>query len=297
MALQPNRFGLGEAVVGFAASFVVAEVAVSVFGAATHHLSHPGTFGADVTSLLALWSCWIAAALYASAAWRRSLRHQSPPAGRPPTPEPLATAPPADTALAPALLPAPGGAIRGRIARGGAPAAIATAAARLREDYGLVLRPWPDIPLGIAVGVASQYVLVPILELPLLPFVPHLYHRLGSPAHQLTAGASGASLALLGVLVCVGSPVVEELFFRGLLLRAIAGRLPGLRPDLRAVLSVLIVSVVFGLAHFEALQLIGLIGFGAVLGTLAWRTGRLGPGIVAHAAFNTVTIVALALAR
>jgi membrane protease YdiL (CAAX protease family) len=52
-------------------------------------------------------------------------------------------------------------------------------------------------------------------------------------------------------------------------------------------------AVCFGLAHFEALQLIGLVGFGVVLGSLAWRTGRLGPGIVAHAAFNAVTFVAL----
>ncbi len=256
-----NPFGLSEAVVGLAASFVLAEIAVSAFGAVTHHLRHPGTFGADVTSLLVLWGCWIGAALYASWLARRRTA-------------PAATATTATTARP-----------------------IATALRWLRDDYGLELRPWPDLPLGIAVGVASQYVLVPVLEAPLLPFVPHLYTRLGGPANELAAGASGASLALLGFLVCVGSPVVEELFFRGLLLRAVAGRLAGLGPRLQAPLSVLLVAIVFGLVHFEALQLIGLVGFGVVLGTLAWRTGRLGPGIVAHASFNTVTIVALALRR
>jgi uncharacterized protein len=56
-------------------------------------------------------------------------------------------------------------------------------------------------------------------------------------------------------------------------------------------------SVVFGLAHFEPLQLPALILFGVVLGVLAQRTGRLGPGIVAHATFNAVTVLSLTLSR
>ena len=56
-------------------------------------------------------------------------------------------------------------------------------------------------------------------------------------------------------------------------------------------------SVAFGLAHFEALQLPALILFGLVLGVLAQRTGRLGPGIVAHATFNAVTVLSLTLSR
>ena len=38
-----------------------------------------------------------------------------------------------------------------------------------------------------------------------------------------------------------------------------------------------------------------LVAFGAVLGTLAYKTGRLGPGIIAHMAFNAVTVIALLL--
>ena len=81
------------------------------------------------------------------------------------------------------------------------------------QDYGLTLRPWPDIPLGIVAGVASQYLLVPVVEAPLLPFVHHLYSRLGHPAQSLTGDTFGTGLVVLAVLVCVGSPVVEELFF------------------------------------------------------------------------------------
>jgi membrane protease YdiL (CAAX protease family) len=34
-----------------------------------------------------------------------------------------------------------------------------------------------------------------------------------------------------------------------------------------------------------------------VVGLLAWRTGRLGPGIVAHMTFNGITVIAIALSR
>lgn len=105
------------------------------------------------------------------------------------------------------------------------------------------------------------------------------------------------ALALLGVLVCVGSPLVEELFFRGLFLRGLLGTARG-RLGWRAVPAVLgsavLSGVVFGLVHFEALQLIALSGFGVLLALMACTTGRLGAGIVAHITFNTVTFVALA---
>jgi membrane protease YdiL (CAAX protease family) len=38
-----------------------------------------------------------------------------------------------------------------------------------------------------------------------------------------------------------------------------------------------------------------LAAFGAVLSWLAHRYGRLGPGLVAHATFNAITLLALAV--
>jgi len=179
-------------------------------------------------------------------------------------------------------------------ARAGEPAAERVGLGRrLAEDYGFSLRPWPDIPLGIAVGLFSQYVLVFVFELPLLPFVPHLYSRLSQPAVSLTGDATGVGVVALGVLVCLGSPVVEELFFRGVLFRSVTGRLARLGPRLGPVLSALIVGLAFGLAHFEPLELIALAGFGAVLCALAWWTGRLGAGIVAHVSFNVVAFISV----
>lgn len=163
------------------------------------------------------------------------------------------------------------------------------------RDFGLALRPWPDLPLGMLVGLASQYVLIPLLYLPLQPVVPHLDNRLSHPAQDFTAGAHGALYVVLGVLVTGGAPIVEELFFRGLLLRSLVNRLGPIGPRLAPAISIVISAVAFGLAHEEGLQLLGLTAFGVVLGVMAHRFGRLGPGMVAHAAFNTAAIVTLGL--
>jgi membrane protease YdiL (CAAX protease family) len=45
--------------------------------------------------------------------------------------------------------------------------------------------------------------------------------------------------------------------------------------------------------HLQALQFAGLFAFGVVLAVLALRTGRLAAPIVAHMAFNAVTVVVL----
>jgi membrane protease YdiL (CAAX protease family) len=86
----------------------------------------------------------------------------------------------------------------------------------------------------------------------------------------------------------VGAPLVEELFFRGLLFRALLGRAPVPVP-----VAVVVSALLFALAHFEAVQFAGLAVFGVVLALLAWRTGRLMPGIGAHAAFNLAAVVSV----
>ncbi|MCU1493006.1 MAG: hypothetical protein JWO62_770 [Acidimicrobiaceae bacterium] len=263
---RPNAFGLGEALVGLAAGFVLATVFTSVFGALSHHPRSPSGYGSDVASLLGLWIGLVGGAIAASVRNRRYERARDRSATEP---------------------------ARDLVQANGAVVPVTTRDL-LARDYGFAIKLWPDVPLGIVVGLASQYLLVPLLELPLLPFVPHLFHRLSQPAVSLTGDASGPGLVVLGVLVCLGSPLVEELYFRGLLLRALAARLAPRGARFGPVLSVVLVGLVFGLVHFEPLELIALAGFGMVLSVLAWRTGRLGPGIVAHMAFNTATFVSVA---
>jgi membrane protease YdiL (CAAX protease family) len=159
---------------------------------------------------------------------------------------------------------------------------------RLRGDLGLSFQ-WWDVPLGAVAGIGTQLVLIPLLYWPFEQSDPTLKHRLSQPATTDTAAVHGVvAVAILVLFLTVGAPIVEELFFRGLLLRS-------LTRWLGPVAAVVVSAGVFGLAHFEALQLAGLVLFGLILGVLAYKAGRLGPGIVAHCAFNAVTVVSLTI--
>ena len=161
----------------------------------------------------------------------------------------------------------------------------------LRDDFGWSMR-WTDPLLGVAVGVAMQLLVIPLLYIPLLSLLGQSAEDLEAPARKLADRATGpASWLLLVVIVAVGAPVVEELFYRGLFLASLEKR--GLGPWPAALVS----AVVFGAMHFEALQFAGLFLFGLVLALMVQRTGRLGPAIWAHAAFNAATVVSLYLQR
>jgi membrane protease YdiL (CAAX protease family) len=160
-----------------------------------------------------------------------------------------------------------------------------------RKGDGLVrdldLRVAPrDVPTGLALGTATQLVLVPLLYIPLLRLLDRSGDDVAAEARELTDKASGLGVVLLFLVVVLAAPVVEEIFFRGLLLRSLEARIGG-GPAL--VLS----SVLFGFAHFQWLQLPALVLFGLVAGALAQRFGRLGPAIFAHIAFNAVTVIVL----
>jgi membrane protease YdiL (CAAX protease family) len=155
----------------------------------------------------------------------------------------------------------------------------------LAADFGLRVGAWWDPLVGAAVGVACQYLVIPALYLPAEAVDHGLARRLARPA-STEVGAVHGPLGLVVVLafLALGAPIVEELFFRGLVLRGLAGRMP-------APVAVAVSGLAFALAHFEPLQFAGLAVFGVVLGGLAWRTGRLGPGVAAHAAFNAVAVL------
>ena len=154
-------------------------------------------------------------------------------------------------------------------------------------DLGLRAR-WEDLWKGGLAGIATQLVVIPLLYWPLLEVLDKGVDDLEGPAQALTDRANGpADVILLVLIVGVMAAVFEEIFYRGLLQRALLKR--GLHP----VLAIGTTSVLFGATHFQLLQLPGLVVAGAVFGTLAYRADRLGPAIAAHLTFNMVTVIAL----
>ncbi|MYE67968.1 MAG: CPBP family intramembrane metalloprotease [Acidimicrobiia bacterium] len=154
----------------------------------------------------------------------------------------------------------------------------------LRATLGLEQR-WRDVPVGLACGLATQFLLIPLVYLPLSPYIDTA--DVEAPARRIMALAEDAAAAtVLVVAVVVVAPLVEEIYFRGLLLRALWGKMG-------RVWTVALSAALFGLAHLQLLQLPALVVFGLVAGTLVVATKRLAPAVWAHAAFNGVTVVAL----
>ncbi len=157
-------------------------------------------------------------------------------------------------------------------------------------DFGLRMRAF-DAPLGLALGIFCQLLVLPLLYAPIFFLTGTDKEALSRPAEQLAEGTDGNfSWLLFALLVGILAPVVEELFYRGLLLKALEKR----RMPVWA--AVLVSSIIFAGMHMQTLQFPGLLLVGLVAGTLAAITGRLGPSIWLHIGFNMTTVVALFMA-
>ncbi|MFZ8968364.1 MAG: CPBP family intramembrane glutamic endopeptidase [Ilumatobacteraceae bacterium] len=143
--------------------------------------------------------------------------------------------------------------------------------------------------IGVPIGVAAQFVIVPVLYVGLRRIAPDAFagDDVERNARELLDAADGWRVVLLVVVVVVGAPIVEELVYRGLIQRAAVARFG-------FVAGVAGSSVFFGAIHLRPVELPGLIVAGAVFGVLAARTDRLGPAITAHMGFNAAGLVALA---
>jgi len=160
-----------------------------------------------------------------------------------------------------------------------------------RDDVGLRFRTF-DLGWGPVTWLASlaAQIVVAIIILTLhIPFVSN------------TEGVSDLSgnrtyIIAFAVLAVLVAPVVEEIVFRGIILRGLCSRLA-------PWLAIGVQGVLFGAAHVDPVRGLGNIGLvivlsavGVVLGGAAYLTRRLAPTMIAHALINTLAVV-LTLAR
>lgn len=157
----------------------------------------------------------------------------------------------------------------------------------LARDFGLCFRPI-DLAWGVLGGVSALIISV------VGGVVWTLLSSEESPSNSdfLPTEPSLLTAIALVVLVAVGTPIVEELFFRGLFLRSVGRRW-------NLTVGVIVSSIVFGLMHAQGdswAELLFLVGvtatFGAVFALLVVRAqGRLGPAIIAHMCVNGVGVL------
>lgn len=162
-----------------------------------------------------------------------------------------------------------------------------------RSDLGLYLQPIDLI--GVPIGIAAQLGLLRAVYWPLQSVWPDTFDQteLEEYARDLVDGVGGAELVLLLALVVVGAPLVEEIFYRGLLQRPWLQRFEpdDRKANLALVAVVVAVAVVFAGIHFRPIEFPGLFAFGLVVGAAAAWTGRLGMSMVTHVAFNATALV------
>ena len=142
-----------------------------------------------------------------------------------------------------------------------------------------------DILPGLLIGLGTQ-IAAGLLYLPLVLIFDGI--DVSEPARELVDKATGFGVFLLFLVVAIGAPLVEELFYRGLTLKAFEKKMSN---RLALVLS----SLVFAIAHLQLIQFPALFLFGFVAGYLARKYDRLGRAVWAHVGFNTTTVVALLL--
>jgi membrane protease YdiL (CAAX protease family) len=159
------------------------------------------------------------------------------------------------------------------------------------RDFGLAMRP-TDLLLGVGGGLMALGVSVGLA----LTYTALAGEEAPSNTDILTGDLSELLVVvLLFVIIAIGTPIAEEVFFRGLVLgagRKRWGTVPG----------VLFSSLLFGAFHVQpdpvAWLFVGTVtaGYGVVFALMrVWTQGRLAASVVAHMVVNGVAVLAVTL--
>ena len=160
------------------------------------------------------------------------------------------------------------------------------------RDLGLAGIRRSDVGTGVVASIVARIVGAATAAALILVLPDESY---GSSTSLVDRGRpSTLALIVVALFVVVGAPFFEELFFRGLVQGALTGRI-GARA------AVVVQAALFASAHYQigmSLATVaitfGVIGVaGLTLGMVRWHTEHLGAGMIAHAAFNLVAVVAL----
>jgi CAAX protease family protein len=156
----------------------------------------------------------------------------------------------------------------------------------LAADAGLTVK-WIDLAWGPVVWLAA---LAGEISVAIVVLATRIPIKSNTEGIDDLSGQRGVIVALL-ISAVIAAPFVEELVFRGILLRSLASRIP-------IWWAVVLQGVIFGAAHADPSRGMGNIGLvlilsavGIVLGGAAYLLRRIGPTIIAHMIFNGVVLL------
>jgi hypothetical protein len=147
-----------------------------------------------------------------------------------------------------------------------------------------------DVVVGIPLGIASQLILVNVVNWPLARLFPDVFSfdEVSKRASELVDGARGGWVVLLALVVVVGAPIVEEIVYRGVVQ-------PGLVASWGRSTGIVATAALFAAIHMQPVEFPGLFAFALVLGWARHSTGTIGMSIVTHMAFNATGLALVLL--
>ena len=156
----------------------------------------------------------------------------------------------------------------------------------LADDVGARVR-WIDLGWGPIIWISAW---VGGIAAAIVVYALHLPIKSNTDGIDRYSGDRGVLIAFLIVAVVV-APLVEELMFRGVVMRGLASIAP-------VWLAVVGQGLCFGAAHVDPVRGWGNIGLlvvlgavGSVFGGAAYLLRRIGPTMIAHALYNGVVMV------
>jgi membrane protease YdiL (CAAX protease family) len=161
-----------------------------------------------------------------------------------------------------------------------------------RQEHPLGRRPavrahdllWFLFGIGAQFAVGIAYSLLPINP-----------DDVSKPAREIfdRANENRVGLLLLGIAVGIGAPIMEELFYRGVVHRGFALLWANKNGAIWRVAPLLISSAIFASIHFQPLQFPALFAIGALCAYGFQKTSRIATAMAVHAGFNLTSVVAL----
>jgi CAAX protease family protein len=157
------------------------------------------------------------------------------------------------------------------------------------RDLGLLPLRIGDVGVGALAALVARVATLIIAAILVALFSFDDLSRETSLTRQTTLSTLGAIVITL--IVVVGAPFFEELYFRGLVQGVFTRRYGSRAAIVLQAIAFTFVHYQVGMTRGQAIITFAMITpTGFLLGLLRWRYERLGPGMVAHALFNAAAV-------